>query len=214
MVRRKFVWGILALAALLLVGCGWQTPGGVQPATVPPVQLTRAPVALTPSAPANLRCAAQASLTPEVTEGPYFKSGSPERASLLDAGISGTQLVLSGFVFAPDCKSISHALLDFWQADSKGNYDNAGYMLRGHQFTDAAGRYQLTTVVPGLYPGRTEHIHVKAQAPNGPLLTTQLYFPGVTENAGDSFFDARLLLNVQNAPNGLAASFDFVVAAR
>ena len=214
MVRRKFVWGILALAALLLVGCGWQTPGGVQPATVPPVQLTRAPVALTPSAPAKLRCAAQASLTPEVTEGPYFKSGSPERASLLDAGISGTQLVLSGFVFAPDCKPISHALLDFWQADSKGNYDNAGYMLRGHQFTDAAGRYQLTTVVPGLYPGRTEHIHVKAQAPNGPLLTTQLYFPGVTENAGDSFFDARLLLNVQNAPNGLAASFDFVVAAR
>jgi hypothetical protein len=69
----------------------------------------------------------------------------------------------------------------------------------------------LTTVVPGLYPGRTEHIHVKAQAPSGPMLTTQLYFPGVQENARDGFFDAKLLLGVSNASNGLSATFNFVL---
>ncbi len=41
------------------------------------------------------------------------------------------------------------------------------------------GRYTLETIVPGEYPGRTQHIHVKVQAPNGPILTTQIYFPGV-----------------------------------
>ena len=29
------------------------------------------------------------------------------------------------------------ALLDFWQADAKGHYDNSGFRLRGHQFADA-----------------------------------------------------------------------------
>ena len=94
----------------------------------------------------------------------------------------GVQLVLTGYVLTADCKPVAHALLDFWQADSGGNYDNSGYTLRGHQYSDATGRYQLVTVVPGLYPGRTEHIHVKVQAPNGPLLTTQLFFPGVQSN--------------------------------
>jgi protocatechuate 3,4-dioxygenase beta subunit len=126
----------------------------------------------------------------------------------------GTKIVITGYVYTADCKPVAHALLDFWQADANGNYDNNGYTLRGHQFTDADGRYQLTTVVPGLYPGRTEHIHVKVQAPNGRTITSQLFFPEVTQNDSDGIFDRALLLNIQQSSDGLQGQFNFVVPAQ
>ena len=133
--------------------------------------------------PATPACGAGSAATPRQTEGPYFTRDSPERATLLEPGIAGQRLVLSGTVLSLDCRPLAGALLDFWQADADGAYDNQGYRLRGHQFTDADGRYRLETVVPGLYPGRTRHIHVKVQSKGGPVLTTQLYFPDVPEGA-------------------------------
>jgi protocatechuate 3,4-dioxygenase beta subunit len=127
--------------------------------------------------------------------------------------MSGTKIVITGYVYTADCKPIANALLDFWQADANGNYDNSGYTLRGHQFTDANGRYQLTTVVPGLYAGRTEHIHVKVQAPNGKMITTQLFFPGVSQNDSDSIFNQDLLLSIQQTNDGMQGQFNFVVPA-
>ncbi|MBV8772487.1 MAG: hypothetical protein JO166_09185 [Deltaproteobacteria bacterium] len=38
-------------------------------------------------------------------------------------------------------------ILDFWQADADGEYDNSGFRLRGHQSTDDHGRYLLETMV-------------------------------------------------------------------
>ena len=145
--------------------------------------------------------------TPEQTEGPYFTPDSPERASLLEAGMAGDRLTLAGTVLATDCRPVRRALLDFWQADAGGQYDNQGYRLRGHQFTDAEGRFRLETIVPGLYPGRTRHIHVKVQAPDRPVLTTQLYFPGEAANDSDGIFRQELLLDVA----GGRASFTFVL---
>lgn len=137
------------------------------------------------------------------TEGPFFTPDSPERASLLEPGMPGTKLVVTGYVYSTDCQPIANALLDFWHCDDAGVYDNAGYTLRGHQFTDAEGRYQLTTIVPGLYTGRTRHIHVKAQRPDAAVLTSQLYFPDIPEeNARDGIFDARLLMDYQDAEDG------------
>jgi len=152
-------------------------------------------------------------LTVSLTEGPYFKPNSPERISLLEDGVTGVKLVLSGSVLTTDCQPVTHALLEFWQADANGHYDNSGYTLRGHQFTDGEGHYQLITIIPGIYPGRTEHIHVKVQAPNGPVLTTQLFFPGVSQNDEDGIFDPSLVLSLQDAPDGKMATFDFVVSA-
>lgn len=149
--------------------------------------------------------------TPPQTEGPYFKRNSPQRTSLLDAGTPGTRLALTGFVYTLSCQPVNRALLDFWQCDAYGRYDNAGYRLRGHQYTDAAGRFTLSTIVPGLYPGRTRHIHVKVQAPFQQVLTTQLYFPNEPRNATDSIFDPDLLMDVQNSPGGRSATFDFVL---
>ena len=86
------------------------------------------------------------------TEGPFFKPSSPERAELLEAGMPGQPIELVGFVISRTCKPLAGALLDFWQADDKGRYDNSGFRLRGHQFSDAEGRYRLRSVVPGLRP--------------------------------------------------------------
>jgi protocatechuate 3,4-dioxygenase beta subunit len=149
--------------------------------------------------------------TPEQTEGPFFAPDSPERTSLLEAGLEGTTLVLTGSVLATDCAAVSGALLDFWHADANGEYDNEGYRLRGHQFADGQGRYQLETIVPGLYTGRTRHIHVKVQAPGQPVLTTQLYFPGQPGNESDGIFDPALLMDVREAAAARSAGFDFVL---
>jgi protocatechuate 3,4-dioxygenase beta subunit len=145
------------------------------------------------------------------TEGPYFTPNSPERTSLLTAGVDGSRLTLAGLVVTRSCAPVEGALLDFWQADEDGEYDNSGYTLRGHQYTDASGAYRLETIVPGLYPGRTRHIHVKVQAPNRPILTTQLYFPGETRNASDGIFHSSLLMQITETVEGREGVFHFVL---
>ncbi|MEU7135074.1 dioxygenase [Streptomyces sp. NPDC046261] len=149
--------------------------------------------------------------TPPQTEGPYFKPRSPERTSLLEPGTRGTRLTVSGYVFGLTCRPVAHALLDFWQADDAGAYDNSGFRLRGHQYTDSRGAFTLTTIVPGLYPTRTRHLHVKVQSPGGPVLTTQLYFPGEPRNHTDPIFHPALLMNVRQAGPAKQATFDFVI---
>ena len=105
--------------------------------------------------------------------------------------MQGTRLILVGYVLDQNCQPLPNAWLDFWQADANGEYDNAGYRLRGHQFTDAQGRYYLETILPGLYSSRPiEHIHVKVRPEGGQEITSQLYFPqrpmeGLTVNLED-----------------------------
>jgi protocatechuate 3,4-dioxygenase beta subunit len=150
--------------------------------------------------------------TPAQTEGPYFTPKSPRRASLLEPGMAGQRLVVAGTVLTTDCRPVKAALLDFWQADDAGEYDNQGYRLRGHQFSDADGTWRLETVVPGLYTGRTRHIHVKVQAPDSPVLTTQLYFPGEPANDRDGIFSPDLLLgDARQAGGARQGSFTFVL---
>jgi protocatechuate 3,4-dioxygenase beta subunit len=147
------------------------------------------------------------------TEGPYFTPNSPQRASLVEAGMGGQRLVVAGTVLTTGCHPVGRALLDFWQADDAGRYDNQGYRLRGHQFSDADGSWRLDTIVPGLYTGRTRHIHVKVQAPDGPVLTTQLYFPGEPENDRDGIFSPELVLaGVRDVGDTRQGSFTFVLA--
>lgn len=158
-------------------------------------------------------CPDGAEPTPRQTEGPYFKPASPERASLLEPGMKGVRIVVTGVVRLASCQPVPRALIDVWQADDRGDYDNAGYRLRGHQFTDDQGRYRLETIVPGVYPGRTRHFHLKVQAPKGPVLTTQLYFPGEAANASDPIFKRELVLRVRDGAEGRTGTFDFVLRA-
>src|SRR5207253_10729520 len=155
-------------------------------------------------------CPGAAPPTERQTEGPYFKPDSPLRASLVEPGMAGTKIVVTGMVLSTSCQPIARALIDVWHADDRGGYDNAGYRLRGHQFTDDQGRYRLETIVPGYFAGRTRHFHVKVQAPSRPALTTQLYLPGVAANARDPIFSRDLVMQVGDTAEGKMATFDFV----
>ena len=199
--RRSFLKQSLALpGALLIVACAGS------------VNNTGSPQATTAAQATTSTAACSGKPTPSQTEGPFYKSGSPERTSLRASGLAGTPLTITGYVFSTTCQPIAHAWLDFWHADSNGNYDNTGFRLRGYQYTDTQGRYSLETIVPGEYPGRTRHIHVKVQAPGQSVLTTQLYFPGEPRNDSDGIFSPELLMHVQNVSNGQLATFNFVVA--
>jgi protocatechuate 3,4-dioxygenase beta subunit len=200
--RRDMLWAIVAMpTTVVLASYAHMLVRGV-----PSEALAQGP--LLPPTPA---CTDIDDVTPRQTEGPFYKPRSPERTSLLEPGMTGTPILLRGSVLSRRCQPIAGALLDFWQADGQGQYDNAGYRCRGHQFADEAGRYRLETVMPGLYPGRTRHFHVKVQAPNRPVLTTQLYFPGEPRNARDGIFNPALLMAIQDSAGGKVAAFNFVL---
>lgn len=197
--RRQFL--IAAAALPVLAAC---SDGDEPTPAAAPVTTATSTLAPTPE------CADGDDPTPAQTEGPYFKTGSPEKSNLATDVSDGTKLTVSGRVLTTSCQPVDRAKIEVWQADPDGEYDNEGYTLRGHLFTDSEGRYSFTTVEPGLYPGRTRHIHVMVQRPNGPVLTSQLYFAkDAAANARDGIFDDALVL--QNYGNG-AATFDFVLA--
>jgi protocatechuate 3,4-dioxygenase beta subunit len=173
--------------------------------------LPRLAVAQQAELPLTPACGAPAVATKRQTEGPYFVPSSPLKRDLRGDG-PGDILALSGFVLTRQCRPVTGALVDLWHANDGGNYDNSGFRFRGHQFTDEQGRYQFITRVPGLYPGRTRHFHVKLRAGTGPTLTTQLYFPDEPGNARDGIYDKSLLMQIRAAEGGKLGRFDFVIA--
>lgn len=151
-------------------------------------------------------------LTASIEEGPYYKTGSPERNSIADEGTNGTRLIVEGRVLDRNGKPLTHAWVDFWHADGRGRYDNKGYNLRGYQYTDKNGQYRLETVRPNEYLFRSPHIHVKVRAAeNSPVLTTQLFFPGESKNTTDPIFEKLTVMDVKDTADGQKATFDFVV---
>lgn len=210
--RREFLK--LAFAspfAFLLAACGIQPPAE----NIPAPEMTQPPQTQLPTAgtlsPTPACDDDDDDPTPPQTEGPFYTPDTPERTSLIEPGMTGTKLTLTGYVLTTNCQPVAGALLDFWHCDDAGLYDNQGYKLRGHQFADEQGQYTLETIRPGLYPGRTRHIHVKVQAPNQPVLTTQLYFPGEPGNASDGIFHPALLMDERDTPDGKTAAFNFVL---
>jgi len=154
--------------------------------------------------------------TQNVVEGPFYTPETPERSVLNEAGMVGTPLVLVGRVLTPDCQPIAGAVLDFWQTDGNGEYDNDGFRLRGHQFADSQGNFRLETVRPRYYKQwgltRCAHIHVKVQGQGTSLLTTQLFFPGEELNEKDNLYKKELEVKLLESGDGsLETRFDFVL---
>lgn len=224
--RRIIIAGVSLPIPLFLVGCSGGD-GDSSPATTTagddgeasaatatrsgtqstsPTSQAAATLAPTPT------CADDDDPTPAQTEGPFFTPNSPERTVLFEPGMGGTKLLLTGSVVSTACTPLAGTLIDFWQCDDAGVYDTSGNRLRGHQFTNASGSFRLESVVPALYPGRTRHIHVKVQAPNRPVLTTQLYFPGEARNRQDRIYREECeIADYRDGSGGKQGTFQFVL---
>jgi len=133
------------------------------------------------------------------------------RSNLLEPG-DKPELVLSGRVLNEKGKPIPRAIVQIWTSDHAGNYDMVGYKYHGYQYTDAEGRYQFVTIIPGAYePRKAKHIHVKVQGVSSPI-TTQLYIEGEPGNEEDDFYNPDLLVHCTVDENGVKhGTFDFVI---
>lgn len=229
--RRTFLERAAAASALLIApaACSSEAvssngatagPSG-QPAATPPappseddaaIASDAGPDAITPTPSCDDE-------TEDDPEGPYYTAGAPKRTTLVEQGMNGTRLVLSGRVLATGraCVALAGAEVDVWQANDAGDYDNVGFTLRGVFVADSNGNYRVETIVPGRYLNgasyRPRHIHVMVRAPGRAPLTTQLYFAGDPFNASDGMFKPSLVLNpTDDGGGGQKASFDFVLA--
>jgi protocatechuate 3,4-dioxygenase beta subunit len=149
--------------------------------------------------------------TPHEIEGPYFRLGAPMRSNLLEPG-DKPEIVLSGRVLNERGRPISGAVVNFWSSDAVGNYDMLGYRYTGYVLTDAEGRYEVTTIIPGCYqPREAKHIHVRVQGVSSPI-TTQLYVEGEPGNTDDNYYHPALVVPCTVDENGVKhGTFDFVI---
>jgi protocatechuate 3,4-dioxygenase beta subunit len=193
--RRKAVGRWLAATSLGIVGSELWPADPTQAQLLPE----------TPS------CGPDSAPTISQTEGPYYTPHTPAKRDFR-ADAPGEAMTLTGFVIDRRCQPVANAVVDLWHADTSGAYDNSGFKLRGYQITDTRGRYVFETIVPGIYPGRTRHFHVKVAVPGRRVLTTQLYFPDdARANSRDGIFDRRLLMRIDAASDGKIGRYDFVV---
>jgi protocatechuate 3,4-dioxygenase beta subunit len=99
--------------------------------------------------------------------GPFYVAGAPERSK------TGDGLRVEGAVRSTrECKALPGAKLEWWAANPRGEYDDGH---RATQVTDGEGRFRYVTDMPGKYPGRPVHLHVKVTAPGHKVLVTQVY---------------------------------------
>jgi protocatechuate 3,4-dioxygenase beta subunit len=133
--------------------------------------------------------------------GPFWRKNAPDfplGASIARPGTPGRPVNVSGRVTQADGTPVAGAIVDIWQADPRGMYDNQiadleGMNLRGQFHTDADGRYNFHTVRPAGYPVPTHgpvggllhaqhrspfrpaHIHFMVSKPGFKTLITQVF---------------------------------------
>src|SRR5215208_468082 len=153
-----------SLFVLVLVGCSDVSESGssqmAQSSKNPPIQ-TGESHAAAGGGPANCK-----PTQPDML-GPFYEPGAPVRSSV------GRGYSLSGTVLAAaECKRIPNARIEFWLANSRGDYDDA------HQatlFAGERGEYRFKSNMPVSYSGRPPHIHVRVRARGYQVLVTQHY---------------------------------------
>lgn len=139
--------------------------------------------------------------TPALTIGPYYPNQLPldldNDLLLINDAVTpsvGEIMWVTGRVFDRSGNPVRGAVVEIWQADNNGAYIHTGSPLTNREpnfqgygkfETASDGRYLFRTVKPGIYPGRTRHIHYQIKTPNRGDLITQLHFEGESLNAND-----------------------------
>jgi protocatechuate 3,4-dioxygenase beta subunit len=138
--------------------------------------------------------------TTEDILGPFFSEGAPQTNTIVPIDYEGEKLFLNGRLSNTSCEDgLANVVLDFWQADENGAYDNDGFKFRGKVLTDSEGNYNLETIVPGKYLNgsnyRPAHIHLKVQAEGYEELVTQIYFEGDVSIQSDHWASDETAIN-------------------
>ena len=131
--------------------------------------------------------------TTSQTVGPYLHIGLTWLIieNLAPARVPGERVSIEGRVIDGDGKPVNDALVEIWQADSRGRYGTKSFRGFGRSATDDQGRFRFQTIKPG----RVAAPDGKLQAPHilavifmrGQLkqLVSRIYFPGDPSNAAD-----------------------------
>ena len=96
--------------------------------------------------------------TAEMTLGPFFPREFAQQASDL-AGDFSAAIEITGVVTELDGKPLDNVILEIWQADAAGRFDNPGFSGWGRAATDAQGVYRFRTLRPGAAQGRAPHVN-------------------------------------------------------
>jgi protocatechuate 3,4-dioxygenase beta subunit len=163
--------------------------------------------------------------------GPYYRGSAPYRAKISPPMASGEVLVISGRVWGFHSKrAIPDCLLDVWQANADGHYDNEdadhpppprSFVNRARLHCDEHGYYELETIFPGPYrmdttTWRSPHLHFLVRATGFKSLVTQLFFAGAPYLDSDPFVKRSLIIPLRDVPAAAgkfrSGIFDIVLA--
>jgi len=94
-----------------------------------------------------------------MTLGPFFPREFAAGANDLAAGARGEPIEITGRVVQADGRALDNVVLEIWQADAQGRFDNPAFFGWGRAATDPNGVYVFKTIKPGAAKGRAPHIN-------------------------------------------------------
>ena len=97
--------------------------------------------------------------TAEMKLGPFFPREFAAGANDLTANARGEVIEITGRVVQADGRPLDNLVLEIWQADAQGRYDNPAFFGWGRAATDANGIYLFRTIKPGANNGRAPCIN-------------------------------------------------------
>ena len=132
--------------------------------------------------------------TTSQTVGPYLHIGLTRMIieNLATARVPGERVSIQGSVVDGDGKPVNDAMVEIWQADSRGRYGTKSFRGFGRSATDDKGMFRFQTIKPGKVGGPDGKMQAPHIAVNifmrGQLkqLVSRIYFPGEASNAKDS----------------------------
>jgi protocatechuate 3,4-dioxygenase alpha subunit len=98
-----------------------------------------------------------------MTLGPFFPRefglGANDLTSVGGVRAEGEVIEITGRVVQLDGKPLDNLILEIWQADREGRFDNPKFFGWGRAATDAEGIYSFRTIRPGALRGRAPHVN-------------------------------------------------------